>query len=209
MVHNDPQHPELARESQDVDTPPLRVEEAPHHTGRGRCCISRFWWGSVSMADRGLQVARQMRISPRPTRRKKCEKRRNSCVGCTLPHAIICRIWLSSKRRDRRRGKRRSQRRSRSRRRNKFGSVLRIWRRARMLFRFPRRLDGRFLYLCLSICMWHLFFFFFFLVINQFRRPLLACLCDLTGYNNWGKDYGAMRSCKLISGLFFFFFWKK
>ncbi|KAB8076932.1 hypothetical protein BDV29DRAFT_73148 [Aspergillus leporis] len=35
MVVNDPQHPEIARESQDVEAPPLRVEEAPHHTGRG------------------------------------------------------------------------------------------------------------------------------------------------------------------------------
>ncbi|KAL4889972.1 hypothetical protein BDV59DRAFT_100992 [Aspergillus ambiguus] len=35
MMHNDPDHPELARESQDVEAPPLRMEEAPHHTGRG------------------------------------------------------------------------------------------------------------------------------------------------------------------------------
>ena len=35
MMHNDPDHPELARESQDVESPPLRVEEAAHHTGRG------------------------------------------------------------------------------------------------------------------------------------------------------------------------------
>ncbi|KAL2868761.1 DUF3602 domain-containing protein [Aspergillus lucknowensis] len=35
MVHNDPDRPELARESQDVEAPPIRVEEAPHHTGRG------------------------------------------------------------------------------------------------------------------------------------------------------------------------------
>lgn len=35
MVYNDPERPEIARESQDVETPPLRVEEAPHHTGRG------------------------------------------------------------------------------------------------------------------------------------------------------------------------------
>ncbi|KAB8212505.1 Protein of unknown function DUF3602 [Aspergillus parasiticus SU-1] len=35
MVVNDPQRPEIARESQDVEAPPLRVEEAPHHTGRG------------------------------------------------------------------------------------------------------------------------------------------------------------------------------
>lgn len=39
MVYNDPHHPEIARESQDVETPPLRVEEAPHHTGRGRSCV--------------------------------------------------------------------------------------------------------------------------------------------------------------------------
>ncbi|KAL6237165.1 hypothetical protein BDW75DRAFT_204822 [Aspergillus navahoensis] len=35
MMHNDPDHPELARESQDVEAPPVRVKEAPHHTGRG------------------------------------------------------------------------------------------------------------------------------------------------------------------------------
>ncbi|KAE8356661.1 hypothetical protein BDV28DRAFT_144985 [Aspergillus coremiiformis] len=35
MVVNDPQRPEIARESQDVEIPPLRVEEAPHFTGRG------------------------------------------------------------------------------------------------------------------------------------------------------------------------------
>ncbi|KAJ5211473.1 uncharacterized protein N7498_003119 [Penicillium cinerascens] len=35
MVHNDPDRPEIARESQDVDSPPLRAEQFPHHTGRG------------------------------------------------------------------------------------------------------------------------------------------------------------------------------
>ncbi|KAL2852534.1 hypothetical protein BJY01DRAFT_244531 [Aspergillus pseudoustus] len=35
MMHNDPERPELARESQDVEAPPMRVQEAPHHTGRG------------------------------------------------------------------------------------------------------------------------------------------------------------------------------
>jgi Protein of unknown function (DUF3602). len=35
MVHNDPDRPEIARERQDVDSPPLRVEQFPHHTGRG------------------------------------------------------------------------------------------------------------------------------------------------------------------------------
>lgn len=35
MVHNDPNRPEIARGSQDVESPPQRVEEAPHHTGRG------------------------------------------------------------------------------------------------------------------------------------------------------------------------------
>jgi hypothetical protein len=36
MVHNDPDRPEIARESQDVEAPPRRVQEgAPHHTGRG------------------------------------------------------------------------------------------------------------------------------------------------------------------------------
>ncbi len=36
MVHNDPEHPELARESQDVEAPPVRIQEGAHHTGRGR-----------------------------------------------------------------------------------------------------------------------------------------------------------------------------
>lgn len=35
MVHNDPDRPEIARERQDVDSPPLRAEQLPHHTGRG------------------------------------------------------------------------------------------------------------------------------------------------------------------------------
>ncbi|KAI9369306.1 hypothetical protein BJX61DRAFT_536527 [Aspergillus egyptiacus] len=36
MMHNDPNHPELARESQDVVAPPMRTPDlAPHHTGRG------------------------------------------------------------------------------------------------------------------------------------------------------------------------------
>ncbi|KAJ6116054.1 hypothetical protein N7523_006471 [Penicillium sp. IBT 18751x] len=35
MVHNDPDRPEIARERQDVDSPPLRAEQYPHHTGRG------------------------------------------------------------------------------------------------------------------------------------------------------------------------------
>ncbi|KAF3387749.1 hypothetical protein F1880_001315 [Penicillium rolfsii] len=35
MVQNDPEHPEIARESQDVESPPLRAEQYPHHTGRG------------------------------------------------------------------------------------------------------------------------------------------------------------------------------
>ncbi|KAJ5820448.1 hypothetical protein N7474_006039 [Penicillium riverlandense] len=35
MVHNDPGRPEIARESQDVESPPLRAEQIPHHTGRG------------------------------------------------------------------------------------------------------------------------------------------------------------------------------
>jgi hypothetical protein len=35
MVQNDPERPEIARESQDVELPPLRAEQYPHHTGRG------------------------------------------------------------------------------------------------------------------------------------------------------------------------------
>jgi hypothetical protein len=35
MVHNDPDRPEIARESQDVESPPLRAQQIPHHTGRG------------------------------------------------------------------------------------------------------------------------------------------------------------------------------
>jgi hypothetical protein len=40
MVQYDPERPEIARELQDVESPPQRVEEAPHHTGRGRFCLS-------------------------------------------------------------------------------------------------------------------------------------------------------------------------
>lgn len=39
MVQYDPERPEIARELQDVESPPQRVEEAPHHTGRGRFCL--------------------------------------------------------------------------------------------------------------------------------------------------------------------------
>ncbi|KAJ5305904.1 hypothetical protein PENANT_c015G03735 [Penicillium antarcticum] len=35
MVVNDPDRPELARELQDVESPPLRAQQLPHHTGRG------------------------------------------------------------------------------------------------------------------------------------------------------------------------------
>ncbi|KAJ5874399.1 uncharacterized protein N7529_002829 [Penicillium soppii] len=35
MVVNKPDQPELARESQDVESPPLRAQQIPHHTGRG------------------------------------------------------------------------------------------------------------------------------------------------------------------------------
>ena len=35
MVQNDPDRPEIARESQDVESPPLRAQQIPHHTGRG------------------------------------------------------------------------------------------------------------------------------------------------------------------------------
>ncbi|KAL5336290.1 hypothetical protein BJX70DRAFT_373220 [Aspergillus crustosus] len=43
MVHNDPDHPELARESQDVDAPHIRVKETqPHHTGRGGAANAYF-----------------------------------------------------------------------------------------------------------------------------------------------------------------------
>jgi hypothetical protein len=40
MVHNDPDRPELARESQDVESPPLRAQQIPHHTGRGMILFS-------------------------------------------------------------------------------------------------------------------------------------------------------------------------
>ncbi|KAF2176684.1 hypothetical protein K469DRAFT_440084, partial [Zopfia rhizophila CBS 207.26] len=35
MARNDPNHPEIARASQDVDTPVHREQEGPHHFGRG------------------------------------------------------------------------------------------------------------------------------------------------------------------------------
>jgi hypothetical protein len=37
-MHNDPERPQIARESQDVESPPLRAQQIPHHTGRGM-----FW----------------------------------------------------------------------------------------------------------------------------------------------------------------------
>jgi hypothetical protein len=43
MVQNDPERPEIARESQDVESPPLRGEQYPHHTGRGMRWISPTW----------------------------------------------------------------------------------------------------------------------------------------------------------------------
>lgn len=35
MARNDPNHPELARASQDVEVPPHREADGPHHFGRG------------------------------------------------------------------------------------------------------------------------------------------------------------------------------
>jgi hypothetical protein len=35
MARNDPKHPELARASQDVEAPPHRETDGPHHFGRG------------------------------------------------------------------------------------------------------------------------------------------------------------------------------
>ncbi|KAF2280832.1 uncharacterized protein EI97DRAFT_9390 [Westerdykella ornata] len=35
MARNDPAHPEIARASQDVEAPPHREPEGPHHFGRG------------------------------------------------------------------------------------------------------------------------------------------------------------------------------
>ena len=35
MARNDPNHPELARASQDVEAPIHRENEGPHHYGRG------------------------------------------------------------------------------------------------------------------------------------------------------------------------------
>ena len=35
MAKNDPDNPELARASQDVDLPPHRLTEGPQHSGRG------------------------------------------------------------------------------------------------------------------------------------------------------------------------------
>lgn len=41
MMHNDPEHPELARESQDVEEPPVRSEENVQFAGRGMWHIQR------------------------------------------------------------------------------------------------------------------------------------------------------------------------
>lgn len=54
MMHNDRKRPEIARSSQDVESPPQRVEEAPHHTGRGMSSYSspcQYWLDSLDEAD--------------------------------------------------------------------------------------------------------------------------------------------------------------
>lgn len=60
MVQNDPQHPELARESQDVESPPLRAEQFPHHTGRGMespfCTMHTFLSTSLTMVSCTLNL---------------------------------------------------------------------------------------------------------------------------------------------------------
>ncbi|KAL4916070.1 hypothetical protein BDW62DRAFT_203074 [Aspergillus aurantiobrunneus] len=59
MMHNDPEHPELARESQDVGAPPVRAEDAPHHTGRGGA--ANQYIPSAEEAKRAREEEEQLR----------------------------------------------------------------------------------------------------------------------------------------------------
>lgn len=60
-----------------------------------------------------------------------------------------------------------------------------------------------FMSVCLSV--YDTFFLFFFFGYQSVQETPLAYFCDFTDYNNRDMDYGVMRSCRLISGLFF---WK-
>lgn len=75
----------------------------------------------------------------------------------------------------------------------------------RKCFQIPTALGWVFLYLCQSVYRSMTLFFFFFFGYQSVQKTPLAYFCDFTDYNNRDMDYGVMRSCRLISGLFF---WK-
>jgi hypothetical protein len=96
MAHNDPDRPEIARESQDVESPPLRAQQLPHHTGRGMICLPSYqqshtkrldWLGlaCVGLAcidtDDSSQAARRMLISPQWRRKNGRERSRSRLMS--------------------------------------------------------------------------------------------------------------------------------
>ncbi|KAJ5761221.1 hypothetical protein N7520_008377 [Penicillium odoratum] len=61
MVQNDPERPEIARESQDVESPPLRAQHFAHHTGRGG--VANAYIPTAEEEERArLQEAELMRV---------------------------------------------------------------------------------------------------------------------------------------------------
>ncbi|KAL2215022.1 hypothetical protein M432DRAFT_154582 [Thermoascus aurantiacus ATCC 26904] len=63
MMQNDPEHPEIARESQDVETPPQRIEESRHHTGRGG--VANAYIPPPEEEEKLIQVEEQIRRASR------------------------------------------------------------------------------------------------------------------------------------------------
>jgi hypothetical protein len=39
IAKNDPEKPEIARKTQDVDVPPIKIVEEQHHIGRGKILV--------------------------------------------------------------------------------------------------------------------------------------------------------------------------
>jgi hypothetical protein len=69
MARNDPNHPELARASQDVEAPVHREPEGPHHYGRG---------GAANVAKPTPEEARAVQET---NKRKSEEARREEGVA--------------------------------------------------------------------------------------------------------------------------------
>lgn len=68
MANNDPNHPEIARASQDVDAPNHRDYDGPHHFGRG---------GAANVAKPSLDEAQ----AARNNNQQKSEETRRSSFG--------------------------------------------------------------------------------------------------------------------------------